>query len=87
MNYGNCDITIKDNKGNCVTYFASCAIVDMEQEFVEVCNSCSGEVKKLSVGKTIKLEAKLYDRSCEIIQPCNPPKKPGLIKRIIRKIV
>ena len=86
MNYGNCDITIKDENGNCVTYVASCAIVEMEQEFAEV-TDCCGKVSKVSVGKTIKLEARLCDRACEIIQPCDPPKKPGLLKRFIRKIV
>ena len=83
MNYGNCDITIKTEDGKCVTFVASCATVEMEQEFAEVCNSCTGEVSKISLGKTIKLEAKLCDRSCDIC----PPKKPGLLKRIIRKIL
>ena len=82
MNYGNCDITIKTEDGKCMTFVASCANVCMEQEFAEV-TDCCGKISKVSVGKAIKLEAKLCDRSSDIC----PPKKPGLLKRIFRKIV
>ena len=82
MNYGNCDITIKTENGECVTFVASCAIVDMEQEYAEFIDCC-GKISKVSVGKAIKLEAKLCDRSSDIC----PPQKPGLLKRIVRKIL
>ena len=83
MNY---EITIKDDKGNCETYTASYVDIDMNCDYAEF-TDCCGNVSKVVTGVTRTLEARICPKLCETIQPCDPPKKPGLLKRIFRKIV
>ena len=87
MNYGNCDITIKAENGECITFAARCASIDFEKEYMDVCNCDSPTTTRILVGTKSTLKAELCPKLCEEIQPCNPPKKPGLLRRIIRKIV
>ena len=87
MNYGNCDITIKTENGECFTYTASCACIDFEKEYMDVCNYYNTATSRILVGTKSTLKAELCPKLCEEIKPYSPPKKPGLLKRIFRKIV
>ena len=83
MNY---EITVKDDKGNCQTYNAIDVDIDMNCDYTEI-TDCCGNVSKVVTGVRRMLEAEIWPKPCEVIQPCNPPKKPGLLKRIVRKIL
>ena len=87
MNYGNCDITIKTENGECFTYTASCVSIDCENDYVDVQSCGSPATTRMLFGTRYTMKAELCPKLCEEIKPCNPPKKPGLLKRIIRKIV
>ena len=87
MNYENCDITIKAQNGVCLTFTAKCASVGFEKEYVDVQSCDSLVATRMLVGIKTTLKAESYPKLCEPLQPCDPPKKPGLLKRFIRIIV
>ena len=79
--YHNCEITIKPENGECVTFTSSYATTYVNCEYEEVTDCCGRVVGKVKVAKGLTLEARLFDMPCDIC----PPKKPGLLKRIFRK--
>ena len=80
------EITVKDDNGNCQTYTASSVDIDVNFQYTNFTDYC-GRSSKVCTDQEATLEAKLCPKLCETLQPCNPPKKPGLLKRIVRKIL
>ena len=81
--YENCDITIKTKDGECFTYTASCVSIDCENDYVDVRSCDSHATTRMLVSTRHTMKAELCPKLCD---PCQP-KKPGLLKRIFRKIV
>jgi len=83
MYHKNCDIIIRTENGECLTYTANCVYMDIENDYEDVQNCDSLTTSQILVSTRHILRAEVCPKPSE---PYLPQEK-GLLKRLISKIV